>query len=93
MADKLTHQHHDLLGYVPCPRNHSDPEIDQEGLRTTGDAPGGAGPPILAVGDSFTFGDEVDALEAWPAQLQALLGRRVLNGGVTGYGLDQTVQT
>ena len=36
-------------------------------------------------------GDEVDDREAWPAQLQGLLGRRVVNGGVTGYGLDQMV--
>ncbi len=48
-------------------------------------------PPILAVGDSFTAGDEVDDREAWPAQLQGLLGRRVVNGGVTGYGVDQMV--
>jgi len=48
-------------------------------------------PPILAVGDSFTAGDEVDDREAWPAQLQEVLGRRVVNGGVTGYGVDQMV--
>lgn len=43
------------------------------------------------MGDSFTYGDEVLDEEAWPAQLQRLTGRRVLNGGVTGYGFDQTV--
>ncbi|CAN5830057.1 hypothetical protein BH11PSE3_BH11PSE3_49610 [soil metagenome] len=46
---------------------------------------------ILAVGDSFTFGDEVDDGQTWPAQLQAMTGRRVLNGGVSGYGFDQAV--
>lgn len=43
------------------------------------------------MGDSYTYGDEVLDEEAWPAQLQRLSGRRVLNGGVTGYGFDQTV--
>ena len=49
------------------------------------------GAPILAVGDSFTFGDEVNDGQTWPAQLQLLTGRRVLNGGVSGYGFDQIV--
>ena len=43
------------------------------------------------MGDSFTYGDEVRDEEAWPAQLQRITGRRVLNGGVTGYGFDQIV--
>ena len=46
--------------------------------------------PILAVGDSFTFGDGVRDSETWPAQLEQLSERRVINGGVDGYGLDQT---
>ena len=44
----------------------------------------------MAVGDSFTFGDEVNDGQTWPAQLQQLTGRRVINGGVSGYGFDQT---
>jgi len=92
MADKLVHIHHDLLGYVPRPL-YGDGEIhiDADGLRLTGKAPASAGPLILAVGDSYTFGDEVGDHEAWPAQLQKLTGVRVLNAGVTGYGFDQTV--
>jgi hypothetical protein len=46
--------------------------------------------PILAVGDSFTFGDQVSDSETWPAQLEQRLGRPVVNGGVFGYGLDQS---
>lgn len=46
---------------------------------------------ILAVGDSFTAGSEVEDAMAWPAQLERMLGRRVLNAGVGGYGTDQTI--
>ena len=49
------------------------------------------GPSILAVGDSFTFGDWVSDHETWPAYLELLLSARVYNGGVSSYGLDQTV--
>jgi hypothetical protein len=45
--------------------------------------------PILAVGDSFTFGSGVSDSETWPAQLENLLGTRTFNAGVSGYGIDQ----
>jgi hypothetical protein len=48
-------------------------------------------PPILATGSSFTKGEEVSDGESWPAYLQALTGRKVLNAGVSGYSFDQTV--
>jgi hypothetical protein len=51
---------------------------------------------ILAVGDSFTFGTGIDALQTWPAQLEQILTERlptervaVVNAGVPGYGLAQ----
>lgn len=65
--------------------------IQTDGLRHSGATTGARDGSILAVGDSFTYGDEVLDEEAWPAQLQKLTGRRVLNGGVTGYGFDQIV--
>jgi len=46
---------------------------------------------VLCVGDSFTFGGGLEDHEAWPQQLQALLGPpessgvRVLNGGALGW--------
>jgi hypothetical protein len=64
--------------------------IDGDTLRSNG-GPRPAGVPILAVGDSFTFGDEVDDADTWPAQLEQRLARPVLNGGVFGYGIDQMV--
>jgi hypothetical protein len=50
------------------------------------DLPAGA---ILAVGDSFTAGDEVGDRDAWPAILEDILGRRVINGATYGWGADQ----
>lgn len=47
--------------------------------------------PILAVGDSYTFGYEVSDEQTWPAILQHLTGRKVINGGVIAYGMDQTL--
>jgi hypothetical protein len=50
---------------------------------------------VLALGDSFTFGHAVEAAEAWPAVLEALLNARggpryeVINAGVGGYGTGQ----
>jgi hypothetical protein len=80
------------LGYVPRP-GYAAPgmTIDAAGLRHTGNGAATTGAPILAVGDSFTFGDEVSDPETWPAELQQITGRRVLNGGVSGYGFDQIV--
>lgn len=52
------------------------------------DTPRGA---ILAAGDSFTFGSDVQAGESWPAQLENMLGRPVVNTGHGGHGLDQAV--
>lgn len=46
---------------------------------------------ILAVGDSYTEGGEVEDNASWPAHLERLTGRRVINGGTGGYGIDQIV--
>ena len=43
----------------------------------------------LAVGDCFTFGDEVEDSETWAAHLEEVLNKRVLNAGVGVYGIDQ----
>lgn len=81
------------LGFVSRPDFRSaEANHDSQGFRV---APGGQEPPastpILATGDSFTYGAEVADGETWPALLQADLKRRVLNAGVVGYGLDQIV--
>jgi hypothetical protein len=88
-----------VLGHVPSPDVRLGGVGDvihthgPDGLRFSGERQEAVpdGGPILAVGDSFTYGDEVDDLDTWPAQLQRLTGLRVMNGGVTGYGFDQIV--
>jgi hypothetical protein len=63
--------------------------IDQDGMRSNG-GPTPAGERVVAaVGDSFTFGDQVDDDASWPAQLERSLGQPVKNGGVFGYSFTQ----
>ncbi len=69
--------------------------IDARGLRQHRRiAPAGGG-PVLVVGDSMTYGEGVPVDEAFPAVLEARLGRtggsRVINGGVPGYDSRQMV--
>lgn len=89
-GDRGRYVHDPALGHVPRQGyTAAGTTIENDGLRRTGEQVAGA--PILAVGDSFTYGDEVNDGQTWPAQLQLLTGRRVLNGGVSGYGFDQIV--
>lgn len=97
MADKLLHIHDELLGYVPRAGFRGTGlggvtvTIDADGLRSAGGAPVSDDDVILAVGDSYTYGEDVGDTDSWPAQLQKITRRRVLNGGVSGYGFDQIV--
>jgi len=86
------------LGWVPKPGSitrrtywNTQVTIGEDGIRSNGHGnetarePGG----VLAVGDSFTYGDGVSDGDTWPAILESLLGRQVINGGVFNYGVDQ----
>src|ERR1700757_4683737 len=56
--DGARYRHDSALGYVPRPGYRAPGiTIGDDGLRRSGFAVSAA--PILAVGDSFTFGDEV----------------------------------
>src|SRR4051812_5928495 len=80
------------LGWTPPPNCRSpNYNIDGDGFRLTPTTSSVAGAPVLATGSSFTSGDEVTDGESWPTYLQNAIGRKVLNGGVSGYSLDQTV--
>jgi hypothetical protein len=65
--------------------------IDDDGTRSNGGTAVAPRPSTLVLGDSFAFGDEVHDDESWPAQLEQRRRRRVLNAGVPGFGLDQSV--
>ena len=76
-------------------RDFADARVstNSEGLRGTQEYPAArpAGQRrIIALGDSFTFGDGVNDDEVWPAQLASMLPKTdVINLGVSGFGHDQ----
>lgn len=83
---------HDRLGWVSKPGRFSSgwtANVDASSIRSNGGSISSASRPILAVGDSFTFGDEVEDNETWVANLERILNKRVLNAGVGAYGIDQ----
>lgn len=97
-TDSERHGQYDSeLGWVPHVgrgvREGSTYHVNSDTTRSNGElgVTPESTPLILAVGDSFTYGFEVNDAETWPAQLEALLGHRVVNAGVPGYGFDQTV--
>ena len=86
--------YHPLLGWIPSPGRYGidwTSNVDASGLRSNGRSISSTSRPVLTVGDSFTFGDEVEDSETWAAHLEKVLNRRVLNAGVGAYGIDQAV--
>jgi hypothetical protein len=85
------------LGWTPVPGSSGTLlgkpiSFTEEGTREQNrDRPLVTGPLIIAFGDSMTEGYAVGNDETWPANLERVTGRRVLNAGVRGYGLDQIV--
>ena len=77
-----------LLGW-PSPRAFGIEPLDSSGARLLPAFPAPGQACVSAYGDSFVFGDEVAAADAWSNQLALRLGCRVANYGVNGYGTDQ----
>ncbi len=90
--ESCAYAYDETLGWTP-PRNCVSPgyNFDANGFRMTPATSAVVEPPVLATGSSFTMGQEEDDDETWPAYLQAQSGRKVINAGVSGYSLDQTV--
>jgi len=89
-------RHDPLLGHIPAPnlkglKAHEAFATDSAGTRRNGTGSQPPGTAVMAIGDSFTFGLDVDDDGTWPARLESLLDRPVINAGVFGYGLDQIV--
>jgi hypothetical protein len=86
------------LGWKPVPlregANSSGGQVSilGSGIRSNGQERQSGSPVVLAVGDSFTFGDQVSDDQSWPAALERSLSTPVLNGGVCGYGIGQVVR-
>jgi len=85
------------LGWIPKEGNHpknvwnTSVTILKDGIRSNQNVLSKKNQKIiLAVGDSFTFGDQVSDDETWPAILEDISDSRVINGGVFGYGIDQS---
>lgn len=78
-----------VLGW-PSRTNFGQGEFDRSGSRVVPKFPDPALPSCVALfGDSFTWGDEVAPEHAYGNVLAGLMGCRVANYGVGGYGTDQ----
>jgi len=84
--------HDPILGW-PAPTQYEKEGTDPEGARLSPSFPDRAAtPPVISCyGDSFTWSAEVDDAHAWPEVLGTMLGVRVDNFGVGGYGSDQAL--
>jgi len=86
--DDYMAQRHPLLGW-PSPKAYGGKNFDASGSRIVPAFPTPGNACVSLYGDSFTWSDEVDHEHAWGNVLSQLLGCRVANYGVGGYGADQ----
>ena len=73
---------HPDLGYV---MSRKITGVNQEGFRT----PLASKVDVAVIGDSHTYGANVNSEQSWPAVLGQATGKSVYNFGVNGYGLLQ----
>lgn len=92
---------HEKLGYVTASnwgpyvtKNRAIPQMIttlDHGVRSNDNGSVVSKSVTLAIGDSFTFGDGVGNDRSWPSCLERLLGKRVVNACVNGYGVAQAL--
>lgn len=80
----------DELGW-PSPRASVTPPRDPTGAKQNSDFPASEKACVSAYGDSFIWGEELPPNDGWIEQLSRLIGCRVSNYGVSGYGTDQAL--
>lgn len=91
-GDSCQYRYNSAIGWTsPANCVSASFNSDADGFRRSASQASLAEPPILVTGSSFAKGDEVGDNEAWPAFLQDMIGRKVVNAGVSGYAFDQTV--
>lgn len=96
LADKSYHVFDKDIGWVPRP-GHSwlTYTVNEQGVRATREHPETPPDPakrILCLGDSFTFGHEVDDHETYPHHGEQLRpGTEWINLGINGSGLTQAL--
>lgn len=79
----------DVLGW-PATNGNKKHGLDEIGARISPAFPDVQSKSCIAVfGDSFTFGDEVEADAAWANVLAQKVNCRINNFGINGYGSDQ----
>jgi hypothetical protein len=78
-----------VLGWPPPGAFGTDGKYDEWGSRIVPAFPDGRDACVSLYGDSYTWSEEVGPEDAWSNVLSQLLGCRVSNYGVGGYGTDQ----
>jgi hypothetical protein len=71
------------------PLDPTAPPRDRSGAKYNADFPQPEHACVSAYGDSFVWGEDVPPADGWVEQLARLMGCRIANYGVSGYGTDQ----
>ena len=86
--DRYLRERNPITGW-PSPLSATAEERDESGSRIVPAFPDTREACLSLYGDSFTWGGKVDHEHAWGNVLAELLGCRVANYGVSGFGSDQ----
>ena len=78
----------DELGW-PSPHDAVSPPRDESGAKANAEFPQAGHACASVYGDSFVWGYSIPPQDGWPERLSHILGCRVANYGVPGYGTDQ----
>ncbi len=84
--DEAMQVRHPILGWPLVREGRSTSEVEARPVPSFPDTDVEC---VSTYGDSYTFGDEVEDADAWANRLSELLGCRVGNFGMSGYGTDQ----